>query len=101
MLANQAVQCHLFFCQPCPSTHPHLPVHHLPACLHSIPSLLPTSLCQVDKLYALKKKTKEEKEAQLVGRLASPALKALLEEHARCGAWCGGVLVSWGVRATK
>ncbi|KAL4437326.1 hypothetical protein ABPG75_004465 [Micractinium tetrahymenae] len=38
---------------------------------------------EVDKLYALKRKTKEEKEADLVGRLASPALKALLEEHAR------------------
>ncbi|PSC73569.1 prepilin-type N-terminal cleavage methylation domain-containing [Micractinium conductrix] len=38
---------------------------------------------EVDKKYALKRKTREEKEADLVGRLSTPALKALLEEHGR------------------
>ncbi|KAL4439499.1 hypothetical protein ABPG77_008828 [Micractinium sp. CCAP 211/92] len=38
---------------------------------------------EVDRQYALKRKSKEEREAELAGRLASPALKALLEEHAR------------------
>lgn len=39
---------------------------------------------QTDKKYALKKKSKEEKEAELVGRLKSPVLRELLEEHAWC-----------------
>lgn len=38
---------------------------------------------EVDKQYSLKRKSKEEREAELAGRLASPALKALLEDHAR------------------
>lgn len=35
----------------------------------------------------MKKRSKEEKEAELVGRLTSPILRQLLEEHAWCG--CG------------
>lgn len=38
---------------------------------------------EVDRKYSLKKKSKEEKAAELVGRLGSPTLKALLEDHAR------------------
>ena len=53
------------------------------------PSVYPSSIFQVDKKYALKRKTREEKEADLVGRLSTPALKALLEEHGR---WA---LASW------
>lgn len=55
---------------------------------HSHPS---ESSQQVDKQYSLKRKSKEEREAELAGRLASPALKALLEDHARwvaAGAGC-------------
>ena len=37
---------------------------------------------EVDAQYSLKRKTKAEREADLVGRLASPSLKSLLEEHA-------------------
>ncbi|KAI7842090.1 hypothetical protein COHA_004285 [Chlorella ohadii] len=37
---------------------------------------------ETDKKYAVKKRSKEEKEAELVGRLTSPILRQLLEEHA-------------------
>ncbi|PRW45430.1 hypothetical protein C2E21_5999 [Chlorella sorokiniana] len=37
---------------------------------------------ETDRKYAVKKKSKEEKEAELVGRLTSPILRQLLEEHA-------------------
>ena len=40
-------------------------------------------LPQVDKVYSLRRQSKEEKEAQLAGRLASPALKSLMDDHAR------------------
>jgi hypothetical protein len=53
-----------------------------------VPVLLWTQPLQVDNVYSLKRQTKEEKEAQLVGRLASPALKSLMDDHARwVGAW--------------
>lgn len=38
---------------------------------------------EVDKVYSLKRQTKEDKAAQLVGRLATPVFKALMDEHAR------------------
>jgi hypothetical protein len=37
----------------------------------------------MDKLYAKKKKSQEEKEAELVGRLSTASLKALYDDRLR------------------